>query len=120
MLEIFAEEGDKLQNVYAPLPLGFHIVFCLIATALYLVLFQRRKSYNYLCLLLAVDLTILPQFFTQSAVIGTLFFVEVVLLIASAVFSYKESKKKKLQKLSGIKVFGEDAEQEPSEDSGDE
>ncbi len=96
LLEIFAEESGKLQNVYAPLPLGFHIVFCLIATALYLVLFMRRKSYNYLCLLAAVDLTIIPQFATQSAVIGTLFFVEIALLAASCVFSYRASKARKL------------------------
>ena len=96
LLEIFAEESGKLQNVYAPLPLGVHIGFCLIATALYIVLFQRRKTYNYLCLLAAVDLTLIPQFATQSAVIGTLFFVEIALLAASCVFSYKASKAKKL------------------------
>ena len=77
------------------------------------MLFQRRKTYNYLCLLAAVDLTLIPQFATQSAVIGTLFFVEIALLAASCVFSYKASKAKKL---AAANKSHEPAE-EPSDDA---
>ena len=95
VLEIFAEETVKLQNVYAPLPLGIHIGFCIIATIVYALLYMRRRSYNYLCLLAAVDLTIVTQFFPEDGVITALFIVEIGLLAACVIYSVRESKAKK-------------------------
>lgn len=97
MLTLFADDGAKLQNVYAPLPLGMHIGFCVLATVLYAVLYMRRRKPSYLCLLVAVDLTIVTQFLTHSAVIATLFAAEVCLLAACVVFSIKASKQKKAE-----------------------
>ena len=95
MLEIFAEENVKLQNVYAPLSLSMHIGFCVIATLVYAALFYRRRTYNYLCLLAAVDLTIITQFFPEERVITALFIIEIGLIAASAIYSFRASKAKK-------------------------
>ena len=97
LLTLFVDDGAKLQNVYAPLPLGMHIGFCVLATILYAVLYMRRRKPSYLCLLAAVDLTVVTQFWTHSAVIATLFAAEVCLLTACIVFSYKAAKQNKLE-----------------------
>ena len=52
---------NSIQNVHAPLPLTAHIIFCVIATLLYLVQFKRKKMKYYIYLLAAVDLTLLTQ-----------------------------------------------------------
>ena len=63
----------------------------------------RRRIHSLLvpyvlfCLLAAVDLTVVTQFWTHSAVIATLFAAEVCLLTACIVFSYKAAKQKKLE-----------------------
>ena len=54
-----AEEG--MQNIYTPLGATAHLVFCIIATIVYLLQFYRRGSWHYILIMLAVDLTFLTQ-----------------------------------------------------------
>ena len=91
-------QSTGLQNVYAPFPIKFHIVFCIIATVVYALQYTRQKSVHYLLMALAVDATLVTQFCTDSIIITCLFVLEVVLLAASAYFSHKFNKAKKLQK----------------------
>ncbi|MBR1423262.1 MAG: hypothetical protein IJ571_07480 [Ruminococcus sp.] len=121
MLQILADDGATLQNVYAPLPLGIHIGFCIIATAVYAALFARRRGYNYLCLLAAVDLTLLTQFFTDDSFITALFIVELGLLAASAIYSFRASRAKKEQKAAADNKDEEtEAAEEKAEASSEE
>ena len=86
-----------LQNVHAPLPLPAHLIFCALATLLYAVQFQRRGMKHYIYLLLAVDLTIITQFFDQSYVIIALAVAEAILLIMAFISSTKSKKELKKQ-----------------------
>ncbi|WP_124100231.1 hypothetical protein [Ruminococcus sp. Marseille-P6503] len=81
-----------MQNVYTPMPLGVHFIFCLIATLLYLVQFYRKGSWHYILLMAAVDLTFITQFWTSHFAIWTLAVSEAALLIGAAVLSYRYNK----------------------------
>lgn len=89
------ETLSKLQNVYAPLPLTAHLVFCALATLLYAVLFNRWGKRHYLILIIAIDLTLMTQFWTSKIVIFALGISEVVLLITAGVLAYKSNKEEK-------------------------
>lgn len=95
MIETLAAETATLQNVYAPLPFKVHMIFCVIATLLYITQFIRKGSYHYLTIMVAIDLTIITQFFTKSFAIGMLFGAEVMLLAATAFLSHRFSKAQK-------------------------
>ena len=84
-----------MQNVYTPLPFSAHLVFCIVATLVYCLQYYRKHSSHYLLLALAVDGTFLTQMNTDSIFITLLGIVEVALLIAAAVFSYRFSKEQK-------------------------
>ncbi|MCD8094745.1 MAG: hypothetical protein LUE12_01255 [Ruminococcus sp.] len=94
-----AEEG--LQNVYTPLSMKAHFIFCLIATALYLVQFYRRGSWHYLLIMFAVDLTFATQlsFCQTSSVVSILALVEIVLLALALLFYVKFTREKKTVKI---------------------
>ena len=95
MIETPAAETATLQNVCAPLPFPVHMIFCVIATLLYITQFIRKGSYHYLTIMIAIDLTIVTQFTTKSFVIGMLFGAEVMLLAATAIISHRFAKKQK-------------------------
>ena len=92
MLETLAAESATLQNVYAPLPFKVHFIFCIIATLLYMTQFMRKRSVHYLIIMVAIDLTIVTQFCTESIVIAFLFGIEVILLVLAGIFSHKYNK----------------------------
>ena len=95
MIETLAAETATLQNVYAPLPFKVHVIFCVIATLLYITQFIRKGSYHYLTIMVAIDLTIITQFCTKSFAIGMLFGAEVMFLAATAFLSHRFSKAQK-------------------------
>ena len=89
-MEILAR--NEMQNVYTPLPLNIHFVFCLIATALYLVQFYRKGAWHYILLMFAVDATFITQFWTTHFAISALAVTVAALLIGAAVLSHRYSK----------------------------
>lgn len=95
MIELMTQ--TPMQNVYTPLNFTAHLVFCLIATAVYCTQYYRKKSPHYLLLALAVDGTFLTQINTDSWFIMALGVLEIVLLAAAAVFAFRASKAKKAE-----------------------
>lgn len=95
MTEILASSSEAMQNVYTPLPLKLHLIFCIIATVIYLIQFSRKGSAHYLVIMLAVDLTFVTQICTKTIVMNCLFGAEIVLLILAAVLSFRFNKKQK-------------------------
>ena len=93
LAEIFAQ--TPMQNVYTPLPFTAHLIFCLVASAVYCTQYYRKKAPHYLLLALAVDGTFLTQINTDSWFITSLGVIEVGLLVAAAVFAFRLSKEKK-------------------------
>lgn len=89
--------NNATQNVHAPLPLTAHIIFCVIATALYIVQFKRKDLNYYIYLTIAVDLTLATQFFTQKYVILALGVAEIILLVMAFVSQHNYKKQLKAQ-----------------------
>ncbi len=57
---------NVLQSRFAPLPMKLHIIFCLLASALFLVLYLRTKKMSNVIWLLICDATIILQWFGDS------------------------------------------------------
>lgn len=93
-ITLFAGKSG-MQNVYAPLPFVAHLVFCALATLLYAVLFNRRGKKHYLVLMIAIDLTLMTQFWTDEIVIFAIGFAEVIMLIIAGVLAYQSAKEDK-------------------------
>lgn len=87
---------NSIQNVHAPLPLTAHIIFCVIATLLYLVQFKRKKMKYYIYLLAAVDLTLLTQIFSNDIAIIAIFIGEVILLVMAFLSNRMQKKHDKM------------------------
>ncbi len=122
--------GSQMQNVYTPLPFAAHLVFCIIATAVYCTQYYRKNAPHYLLLALAVDGTFLTQISTDSIFIMMLGMVELAFLIAAGVFAYKYSKEQKAkeaaekteEKADGTpdkEEEGEDTPEAPKEEKKD-
>ncbi|MBR6101603.1 MAG: hypothetical protein IKP95_04175 [Ruminococcus sp.] len=97
MIQFLIDDGSKMQNVFTPLSLSVHLVFTMIATALYLTLYYRRGSVHYLTLMFAIDATFITQFWTSSIAITLLGIVEIILLGCTFWFGHKYSKKVKAE-----------------------
>lgn len=92
--------SEGMQNVYAPLPFTAHLIFCVLATLLYAVLFNRRGKKHYLILMIAIDLTLMTQFWTQEIVIFFIGFAEIVMLIMAFALSYRSNKEERARERS--------------------
>ncbi|MCR5141365.1 MAG: hypothetical protein K6C68_02385 [Ruminococcus sp.] len=97
-LNVLAEQTG-MQNIFTPLTATAHMVFCIIATIVYMLQFYRRGSWHYLLLMLAVDLTFLTQTpvcrgQSSVAILGA---VEAVILIAAFIVYLPYSKKLKAE-----------------------
>ena len=90
---IFAQE--QLQNVYVPLPLKAHVIFCIIATIVYALEIYRKKSPHYVFMMLAVDATLLMHAFPNSTMVVVLAIMETLLLGTAIAVAVLESKKRK-------------------------
>lgn len=89
---------NTMQNVYVPLPLNAHIIFCIIATIVYVLEIYKKHSLHYFFTMLAVDATLLMQIFPNSVMVIVLAVMEVLLLGTSLALSIKYSKKQKAAK----------------------
>jgi hypothetical protein len=95
------EISASMQNVYTPLPMKVHFIFCVIATLIYIIQYARKNSLHYLLVMFAIDLTFVTQICTTSVVMSCLFVAEVILLAAAGVFSHRYNKKLKARKQGG-------------------
>lgn len=121
LLRLFVEsDGSKMQNVYTPLSLTVHFIFCIIATALYLTMYYRRGSVHYLLLMFAIDATIITQYWTSSAAIATLAVIEIVLVGAAIFFYIKYAKKLKAENAAKLAARKEEEERAKAAEKADE
>lgn len=88
--------NNNIQNVHAPLPLPAHIAFCVIASLLYIIQYKRIQINYYIYLLIAVDLTLVTQFYVQDYVIAAVGIAEIILLVMAFVSQRKHKKELKL------------------------
>lgn len=97
-----------LQSRFAPLPKNMHIIFCIIATVVFLLLYiKKRKIVDFLWLFVC-DLPLILQFFGDSATAAVVGVCEIVLLVAIFIFYLQDRKATKKQ-----------SEDKDGEDDGD-
>lgn len=113
MFQILANQEESIvQNVYTPLPMSVHLIFCFIATGLYLLQYYRKGSIHYLLLMAAIDVTFITQFWT-STIARTLLGVTEIVLISLTIFYhvkfYKKQKAENAEKLAARKEAEEKA-----------
>ena len=94
--------STNMQNVYTPLPFKVHLIFCLLATVLYIIQFYRKHSVYYLLIMIAIDLTFITQIWTNKPVIIGLFVAEVILILLAVISSFVHNKKIKAQNSEAI------------------
>jgi thiol:disulfide interchange protein len=115
MLELLTSaEAQGLQNVYTPLSLKAHFVFCAVATVLYLTLFYRRGSWHYLAVMAAVDATFATQtsLCTTSRSIAVLGIIEIVLLSLALVLYLQFRKNQPAEQKEAAKKQAEQADED--------
>lgn len=92
-----------LQNRFAPLPKDLHILFCSLATILFLILYFRYKRLSDLLWMIACDLTLILQFYGDKVTAFCIGICELILLCL--IFcEFVKSKKAELAKKTAVKA----------------
>ncbi|MCD7732572.1 MAG: hypothetical protein LUH56_03940 [Oscillospiraceae bacterium] len=100
-----------LQSRFAPLPKNMHIVFCIIATVVFVALYVRKRKMVDFLWLLVCDLPLILQFYGDSTTATVIGVCEVILLVAIFVFHLQDRKAARNQ--------SEDDSQSDEGDGGD-
>ncbi len=81
---------DVLQNRFAPLPMKLHIIFCILATALFLLLYFRTKKLSNVFWMLICDATIILQWYGDPMTALGVGICEIVLFVLLIIEMRKE------------------------------
>ncbi len=79
-----------LQSRFAPLPKNMHIIFCIIATVVFLALYIRKRKIVDFLWLFVCDLPLVLQFYGDSTTATVVGVCEVILLVAIFVFHLQD------------------------------
>ena len=88
-----------IQSRFAPLPTWLHVVFCIVATVLFIALYIRHRRVNDILWLIVCDLTLLLQFSTDRYTAYAVGICEAILLVM--IFLQHHSDKKESKAASG-------------------
>ncbi len=69
-----------LQSRFAPIPMGVHIAFCVLATILFAVLFIRQKKLSDFLWIIVCDLPIILQWYGNAVTAYFILACEIILL----------------------------------------
>lgn len=100
-----------LRSRFTPMPMNLHLGFCIFATAVFLIIYFRRKTASSLIWATICDATLILQFYNDSKTALAVGICEIVLfaiLIWVSLGEYKERKRKKSAKENGPGPEGED------------
>lgn len=86
---------SAIQSRFAPLPFKLHILFCVLSTILFLILYLRSKNIKEIYWLLICDTTVILQFYGDKITAIGVAICEIVLfaLLGYEVFRQKKEKK---------------------------
>ncbi len=93
---ILAAQMSELRSRFTPLPAKLHIIFCLLATVIFLVHYFRRKKVSSLIWILICDSTVILQFYSDRRTAIAVGICEIVLfavLFKVWFVEYRERKK---------------------------
>lgn len=106
-----------LRSRFAPLPTQVHILFCILATVLFITLYLYQRKLKDLLWLLVCDLPLILQFYGDEVTALVVGVCEILLLVMIFLEYLKERKLSRESAPSGESVSGEDSK-EASSDSG--
>lgn len=64
---ILAQAAAGLRSRFAPMPTNLHIIFCIAATVIFLLIFLRNKTVSSLIWAMICDATLILQFYDDSS-----------------------------------------------------
>lgn len=96
-----------LQSRFAPVSMNLHLIFCAVATVLFVVLYIKNKKLSDIYWLLICDTTLILQFYSDSVTATFVGICEVLLL---ALVIYQSSKETKAAK--AVKAEAENTDNE--------
>ncbi len=89
---INALNAPVLQNRFAPLSMNLHIIFCILATVLFIIIYLRTKKLSNIFWLLICDATVILQWFGDKTTALGVGICEIV-LFAFLVLELRKEKK---------------------------
>ncbi|MBQ8623132.1 MAG: hypothetical protein IJ424_01985 [Oscillospiraceae bacterium] len=81
-----------LQSRFAPLPMNLHIIFCVLATVLFLVIYLRNKKMSNIYWMLICDATLVLQWYGDKLTALGVAVCEIVLFVLLILELKKEKK----------------------------
>ncbi len=81
-----------LQSRFAPLPMHLHIIFCVLATVLFIVIYLRNKKLSNIFWLLICDATLVLQWYGDKTTALGVGICEIVLFVLLVLELRKEKK----------------------------
>lgn len=81
-----------LQSRFAPLPMHLHIIFCVLATVLFIVIYLRNKKLSNIFWLLICDATLVLQWYGDKVTALGVGICEIVLFVLLVLELRKEKK----------------------------
>lgn len=85
----------ELQSRFAPFPKSLHIVFCVIATIVFLAIYFRTRKVSNLLWMVACDMLLVLQFYNDKITALVIGICEVVLFVSIFVLYLSDKKKEK-------------------------
>ncbi len=107
-----------MQERFAPLPFKLHLIFCLAATVLFVLIYKRYHKVKDVLWLISCDLTFILQFYSDKRTALVIGVCEVILL-AMIFVEYCRELKEKIAKKAAEAAAEADAENSDEPDAQD-
>lgn len=88
---------SSIRSRFTPLPLGMHLAFCLIATAVFAAIYLRKKDISHLIWALLCDSTLILQFYNDRITASAVGICEIAMLLILAWLWVGRKKAEKLK-----------------------
>lgn len=86
---------SALQSRFAPFPKKLHVIFCIIATVAFIIIYFRTRKISNLLWMIACDTMLILQFYGDKATVTVIGILEVIVFSAIFVLYLKDKKAKK-------------------------
>lgn len=104
-----------MQKRFAPLPLNFHIVLCLVVTVIFILLYLRYHKVKDILWMVAFDMILILQFYGDektATVIGIFEIILLALIFKEYLKDLKELRAKKAAQKAAEEAAGDAAEED--------
>ncbi len=103
MFEIL-DKLTPIEALYTPFKFNIHLIFCIIATIVYILQYKLKGNKNSLLYMIGIDLTFITQINAEPVTITTLAICEVFILLVAFIrwIVYKTKKTDAIQSTENV------------------